>query len=79
MLITWAMSYAFKPPTPNPDFITFYFSATFFAAFMVIIVCGIVSNKIFPKYCNTTLMVITSNPQVIIDRLRENGYRNNTI
>ncbi|WP_368486832.1 YitT family protein [Spiroplasma sp. DGKH1] len=79
MLITWAMSYAVKTPTPNPDFITFYFSAPFFAAFMVIIVCGIVSNKIFPKYRNTTLMVITSNPQVIIDRLRENGYRNNTI
>ncbi|AOX44256.1 hypothetical protein S100390_v1c09200 [Spiroplasma sp. NBRC 100390] len=79
MLITWAMSYAIKTPTPNPSFATYYFSAPFFAAFMVIIICGIVSNKVFPRYRNTSLLIISDKPEVIITRLKENGFAHNAL
>ncbi|WP_425379793.1 YitT family protein [Spiroplasma endosymbiont of Stenodema calcarata] len=79
MLITWAMSYAIKTPTPNPSFATYYFSAPFFAAFMAIIICGIVANKVFPRYKNTSLLIISDKPEVIITRLKENGFTHNAL
>nr|WP_253301855.1 YitT family protein [Spiroplasma endosymbiont of Phyllotreta cruciferae] len=79
MLITWAMSYAIKTPTPNPSFATHYFSTPFFAAFMVIIICGIVSNKVFPRYRNISLLIISDKPEVIIARLKENGFAHNAL
>ncbi|WP_236607987.1 YitT family protein [Spiroplasma chrysopicola] len=76
LLGSWAISYGIKSNTPNPSFGLYYFSAPLFASFMVIFITGLVANKIFPRYRNTTLFIISEKPILVSDRLKTKGIHN---
>ncbi|WHQ37296.1 hypothetical protein [Spiroplasma sp. SV19] len=40
---------------------------------------AIVSNRVFPRCKNTSLLIISDKPEVIITRLKENGFAHNTL